>query len=184
METKILKHYGVEVEATYVDDNDMYKNLVKNGIEYIDIPNSELVDVVSYIKDGVKKYLVQGEGFWFKTLSVPDDGSWRNLVIDMKKQFYGAEAMVMASKLARDIEYVRTILDQEEETEEEDEELEFDDSFESFGIKDYTEEELDDYWGSVILELKSRCGWTKERMLKADKYGIGKRALEMLENHL
>ena len=98
-------HYGKEVIYQQIGDVSFRDLLDKEGIKYVDLPLLE-DDVLMYEKDGKTRYvcIVRANSpdeyieNTYMTSEIPVDLSWRNLMLDCKRQKSGEEPMKLKTK--------------------------------------------------------------------------------------
>ena len=100
---KKFTHYGVEVTHQYIELEFQFEDaLTKKGIEYTYLPinpNNDIHNnVVKYFIDGDVKYALLIDDHCIITTTVPEDGDWYNLYIDIRDQINGEEPQKMKSK--------------------------------------------------------------------------------------
>lgn len=102
---KKYTHYGVEVVYQVIDTfkkNNFRQILKENGIEWVDLPILK-PDVITYIKDGARKYACikeleeQSEAIYI-TESIPLDMDFEKLIDDCDHQERGDDPMDMKTK--------------------------------------------------------------------------------------
>lgn len=102
---KKYTHYGIEVIYQVIDtfkNSNFRQALKENGIEWVDLPILE-PDVLTYIKDGVRRYACIEEcpedtEAVYITESIPLDMDWKKLIDDCNHQGRGKEPMQMKTK--------------------------------------------------------------------------------------
>lgn len=98
-------HYNEEVIYQQLADTSFKDELKKNDIDYMELPILDS-DVITYIKDGKRKYACivvnnTAETYIenvYLTDQIPLDMSWENLVLDCKGQRNGEPLMEMETK--------------------------------------------------------------------------------------
>lgn len=106
---KKFTHYGTEVMHQYIELEFQFEDaLTKKGIEYTYLPvnpnNDIRNNVVKYFIDGEAKYALLIDNHCIITTSVPEDGDWYNLYIDIRDQINGEDPQKMKSKVCMIIE--------------------------------------------------------------------------------
>ena len=98
-------HYNEEVIYQQLADTSFKEELKKNDIDYMELPILDS-DVITYIKDGKRKYACivvnnTAETYIenvYITDQMPLDMNWENLVLDCKGQRNGEPPMEMETK--------------------------------------------------------------------------------------
>lgn len=100
---KKFTHYGTEVMHQYIELEFQFEDaLAEKGIEYTYLPinpnNDTRNNVVKYFIDGDVKYALLIDDHCIITTTVPEDGDWYNLYIDIRDQINGEEPQKTKSK--------------------------------------------------------------------------------------
>ena len=100
---KKFTHYGTEVMHQYVKLEFQFEDtLTKKGIEYTYLPinpnNDIRNNVVKYFINGDAKYALLIGDHCIITTTVPEDGDWYNLYIDIRDQISGEDPQKIKSK--------------------------------------------------------------------------------------
>lgn len=100
---KKFTHYGVEIMHQYIELEFQFEDaLTEKGIEYTYLPTNPNNDirnnVVKYFIDGDAKYALLIDDHCIITTTVPEDGDWYNLYIDIRDQISGEDPQKIKSK--------------------------------------------------------------------------------------